>query len=224
MRTFLLPIPYKIPRNINPKSLGYILPDGSINFSNERAAYNYGKNKIVSALNSNEPREVHVVWADKRILKCNLGERNSVDVPLDTYPRVKNCVDMHGHPTYEENKKITYPFSPDDVCMLLKLNKVFGVKKSIIFNAEGENCTMKINRSPSFFDVLPTSLKTALIYKDSDLFKKVKILLTDFRLSNKAEKYVDTDTSGILQHQALQKCCPKLGIDYSTTFSNLRDI
>ena len=42
---------YKVPKGkINPKNMGYVLSDGTINFGSEEVAKSYAKNRIMSAL------------------------------------------------------------------------------------------------------------------------------------------------------------------------------
>lgn len=48
----------KFPKGkISPKSLGYVRPDGKINFATKEAAATYAKNRVVSPLNIGNPFE-----------------------------------------------------------------------------------------------------------------------------------------------------------------------
>ena len=60
-----------------PNKLGYILSDGTINFSSVKTAFEYGKNKCVQALNSSNPYEHGVIIFGTRVLEELVGTISS---------------------------------------------------------------------------------------------------------------------------------------------------
>ena len=75
---------YKVPKGkINPKNMGYVLSDGTINFGSEESAKLYAKNRIMSALKSKEPFERGVYVNKNRILEEADGTTNSVKMNLE---------------------------------------------------------------------------------------------------------------------------------------------
>ena len=49
------PLKWTPPKLIQPKNLGWIRPDGKINFQTEDAAMEYAKNRAVGALKKTKP-------------------------------------------------------------------------------------------------------------------------------------------------------------------------
>ena len=82
--------------DIESSKLGYILSDGTINFSSVRAAFEYGKNKCVQALNSSNPYEHGVIISGTKILEELIGTSASCSILPQKYKT--NITFLHGHP------------------------------------------------------------------------------------------------------------------------------
>ena len=88
---------YKVPKGkINPKNMGYVLSDGTINFGSEEAAISYTKNRIMSALKAKEPFERGVYVNKNRILEETDGTTNSVKMGLEE-AMPEHTMFFHGH-------------------------------------------------------------------------------------------------------------------------------
>lgn len=132
----------KPPRtNINPKSLGYIHPDGKISFATAEVAETYAKNRAVSALKESIPFERGVLYKDNVIL----GEMNgdTIQVDISTLGEVTGTTFVHGHP---EVLGKTFPLSLMDYLTM----KSQGIKKIIAYNVNGEHSTLTAEKGKSF--------------------------------------------------------------------------
>ena len=89
---------YKVPKGkINPKNMGYVLSDGTINFGSEEAAISYAKNRIMSALKAKEPFERGVYVNKNRVWGEFDGDKHSVNMISDiNIP--EHTMSFHGHP------------------------------------------------------------------------------------------------------------------------------
>lgn len=97
---------YKVPKGkINPKNMGYVLSDGTINFGSEEAAKSYAKNRIMSALKAKEPFERGVYVNKNRIWGEFDGDRHSVTMHPRNIP--KHTMSFHGHPTKSQPLSLT---------------------------------------------------------------------------------------------------------------------
>ena len=101
-------------RKINPKNLGYVLKDGTIQFASKGAVFEYAQNMVKKGFNAKEPHEVAVSWKNNRILAVTHGKFSRVKQPKNL---PNGCSSMHGH-------LLECPISPDDyMYMMFKNNK-----------------------------------------------------------------------------------------------------
>lgn len=154
--------------SINPRELGYILKDGSIQFADQRTAIQYAKNKIVAALNTPAPFERAAAIKGGRVAVVD-GEVHTVS--LKGLPKFNEAdIVMHGHSSTKSG--ITAPFSKGDIKSFLHLKFTNNIKKSILYNRDGEECVMSaISNSHSLFDKLPEKFKN-FVYSCNPKFKK----------------------------------------------------
>lgn len=238
-------------RNINPKNLGFVCPNGQINFQTEDAALYYAKNTILKALKCGKEREV--ITKDASVLKVFDGERNSVTTDFSDFPDIAGCIQHHGHPLL--SCYFASPFSYADVDVFLMLNKVLGYKKSIVYNSLGEECTMTstkksslshVKLSPNIRKILyainpKTFLRLAAERKFHEEFIKehnkdyyIKTFTDrcsneeiNFAKSIKSDKeklcaWIQEKINMLLFHDELKALAPKLNIEYNTNFSYLK--
>lgn len=144
---------WKAPKGkISPKTLGYVCPNGIINFQSAEAAENYAKNRCVSALQGHKPFERGVIVKDNKILAEINGEATNIETKAQT-SKMKGASFYHGHPT---NDNGTLPLSLNDYLVMIsqELNKI------VAFNKYGEHSTMKQKTKKSFLQtILPKSVK-----------------------------------------------------------------
>lgn len=69
--------PAGVVGKINPKELGYLCPNGIINFQTGESAMKYAKRTIVKELKSTG-KELGVITKDSRVLKTIQGDENRV--------------------------------------------------------------------------------------------------------------------------------------------------
>lgn len=139
------------PRNINPKKLGVVLKDGSINFPNQETAIEYGINKCRDSLIQKEPFERAIGIKKSRVVFQVDGI--SGEVPVHNATEIV----LHSHPdTYA--KGCTTAFSSGDYQYFI--NKEC-IKKAYVVNSNGEYYLMskfpgvdfsKINAESTFGD------------------------------------------------------------------------
>ena len=112
---------WKMPKGkINPKTLGYICPDGMINFQSEDVAFNYAKNRVMKS----NGYERGVVIKGNTIVADIKGSENCVNYKnID----ITDTVIVHNHP----NDTV---ISLDDAVCLLRGN----AKKVVAFNTKGQ--------------------------------------------------------------------------------------
>lgn len=119
------------PVKVNPKSLGYIRPNGEIAFQSNDAALEFAKNEVVGALKVAKPYEKAVVLKDNIIKGISNGDTEHVVIPEIS---AKNLTVVHGHPMFENG--LTTPISiPDAETQIINLDKY---DKVIAYNAAGE--------------------------------------------------------------------------------------
>ncbi len=122
-------------RKINPKKLGYVLKDGTIQFASRDAVLEYAKNMIKKGFYAKEPHEVGVVWKNNRILSVTHGDDQSVKLPKTIQ---NGCSSMHGH--LQE-----VPISPADYANMMLRNDKEAIalcpsgRYSRIVRLQGEN-------------------------------------------------------------------------------------
>ena len=136
-------------KNINPKELGIICPNGQINFSTAEVAEKYAKNSILKSLNRN--KEQLVITKGSRILMVADGKKDRVNINLDNslFPTESDCNIYHGHP--DNSMGYAPTFSNNDTRIFILLNKIFGYKRSVVYNSKGEECTMAMKSDKKTF-------------------------------------------------------------------------
>lgn len=88
---------YKVPKGkINPKNVGYVLNDGTINFGSEEAAISYAKHRIMSALKAKKHFERGIYVNKNRILEETDGTIHSVKMNLEE-AMPEHTMFFHGH-------------------------------------------------------------------------------------------------------------------------------
>ena len=163
----------KLLKPLNPKKLGYILKDGSVQFGDQQTAIEYAKGQIVEALNMSKPFERAAVIRGGRVAVVD-GEAHRVD--LKKLPPFKEVdITLHGHPTHKAG--ITMPFSAGDIKTFLHMKFVNNLKKSIVYNPQGEACVMTANSNTySLFDKLPEFVKDIFYVCNPKIDKKLKLV------------------------------------------------
>mgnify|MGYP006988887634 CR=1 FL=1 len=112
---------WKVPKGkVNPKTLGYVCPNGNINFQSEDVALNYAKNRVMKC----KGYERGVVIKGNTIIADIKGSENCVNYKnID----ITDTVIVHNHP----NDTV---ISLDDAVCLLRGN----AKKIVAFNTKGQ--------------------------------------------------------------------------------------
>lgn len=149
---------WKSPKGkINPKTLGWVRPDGAINFQSAEVAENYAKNRCVSALHSPKPFERGVLVRDNQVLAEVNGDITQID--MSKYSDKMVGADFyHGHPSTESNEAL--PVSLADYLVLVSQR----LKKVVAFNRNGEHSTLTQNPQKSMFiRLLPKKWQEKLI-------------------------------------------------------------
>ena len=123
------------PGKYNPKTLGWVRPDGVINFQTAEIAEKYAKNRCVSALNIAQPYEKGVLVKDNIILAEVVGDINKVD--MSKYVgKMADASFFHGHPKLKGNPES--PLSLPDYLFMISQK----LKKIVAFNKNGEHSTL----------------------------------------------------------------------------------
>ena len=244
---------WKAPKGkIEPKNLGWVCPDGTINFATSETANNYAKNAVVKALNAPKPYEKSVVVNDRRIIFEHNGTENNCIVPPDAQGTW-----VHGHPD-----TFAVPFSATDYSAFMSVKNI---DKAVIYNSAGESSSLVKVPKQSFLDKLLLKIIPKENYENMIMGAKIgqcyggynSALLkncssgTTMRLNKLAmqklialakgdtqlaEKYAteytqlynkemeaalkDEKTAKRI-HNFWTKYAKKLGIEYSSNFSNL---
>ena len=144
-----LSILWKMPKSkINPKTLGYVCPNGNINFQSEEIAFNYAKNCVMKALKSENPYERGLLIKDRTIVADVHGVKNQVRFPDDI--DLTGLIMVHGHP---ENT----PISLGDAQLLVSN----GMKKIVAYNNNGEFSSLSLIpfKTSKIFGFLPDRFK-----------------------------------------------------------------
>lgn len=137
-------LPNQLPiRNINPKKLGVVCPNGQINFQTEEIAIEFTKNLIVKALKAGKERAI--ITKDASVLKIMDGTKDDVSCTARDLPAISGCIHHHGHP-YCQYGYTTPPFSTNDVISFILLHNIFGYKQFFVYNVLGEECTMTMKK------------------------------------------------------------------------------
>jgi len=195
MSNLLIPKPFL--QKINPKSLGYICSNGQINFQTEEAALSYAKNTIIRALKSGKEKEI--ITKDARVLRVFDGTETSVTVDFSDFPDIEGCILHHGHPSL--NGYNAFPFSYADVTAFHMLNKVFGYKKSIVYNSFGEECTMTSNKKPFLYRLkISPDMRKNLYYFNPKTFSNF------ISIRNLRENFIKVHTKDYYTKSIIKRC------------------
>jgi len=238
-------------QKINPKSLGYVCPNGQINFQTEEAALSYTKNTILKALKSGKEREV--ITKDASVLKIFDGNETSVTTNFSDFPDIAGCIQHHGHPSM--HGYYAYPFSKADVMAFQMLNKVLGYKKAIVYNSLGEECTMTSNKKPLLSRLkLSPDIRRNLYYFNPKRFlnfiflrkfeknfskkhnrdyylktflkrcskEEINLLNSIKEDKEKVRNWLTDKINALWYHDELKEYTPKLNITYRTNFNYLK--
>lgn len=154
---------------INKNTLGYVCPNGCINFQSPEAAMNYAKNTVLQALHCPRPYEKAVLVSDRRVLSQSIGTAEHVEIgsiPDNIKSKVKI---IHGHPDILGTGKTT-PVSIQDYSVFSS-NKAFS--EIIAYNSKGEYSKLKRIESPKELSVIqPNVTKDNSTFFNISNFKK----------------------------------------------------
>ena len=100
IKTGISLLKWQVPKGkINPKALGYVCPNGTINFQTAETAQTYAKNRVLSALQAPKPFERAVSVEDSRIIGDINGTVHKVEFDSKNLLNGHNDVTLvHGHP------------------------------------------------------------------------------------------------------------------------------
>ena len=100
LETGLSLLRWQLPKGkINPKTLGYVCPNGSINFQTAETAQTYAKNRVMSALHAPKPFERAVFVEENKISGDIDGTVHKVHFDHKILDGHKDVTLVHGHPT-----------------------------------------------------------------------------------------------------------------------------
>ena len=159
---------------INPKTIGYICPNGNINFATKENALEYAKNYIVKALRSNPPYERGVVIKNSTIIANIDGDAVKVNYGnID----LTDTIIAHGHPRINGDES---PLSLGDV--ITSINN--DVKEVIAYNQKGEFSKLTVlSHSKILSKLLPRFLHKRLLKIKHKIYTQV--------LTNMYNEFVD---------------------------------
>lgn len=130
---------------INPKTLGYICPDGIINFQTKEVANNYAKNRAISALKGYKPHERFIVVDQNRILDEIEGHSTMGFIFPNKY-KTKGISIVHGHPD-SYAKGCTTPVSASDASTILRWGNL---NEIIAYNSKGEFSILRKKQTTTY--------------------------------------------------------------------------
>lgn len=132
---------------LNPNNLGWVRPDGVINFASENAAETCAKNIVMNAFKAPIQYERGVVLSKNQILDVIEGDATSCPLnPMDYMCRIKF---FHSHPDIYGKGKTT-PISVGDF-QALRGKVIIGnnIDEVVAFNSNGEYSKLtKICKEP----------------------------------------------------------------------------
>lgn len=148
---------WQVPKGkINPKTLGWVRPDGIINFQSAEIAENYAKNRCISALRTSTPFERGFILRDNHVIAEVNGDFTKIDISPYSGKMVGATI-FHGHPKLEGH---TLPVSLSDYLVLVSQR----LKKVVAFNERGEHSAITQNPKKSLFiRLLPKKWQDKLI-------------------------------------------------------------
>lgn len=202
-------------RKINPKKLGYVLKDGTIQFASRDAVLEYAKNMVKKGFYAKEPHEVGVVWKNNRILAVAHGDFQGVKFPQKL---PNECSVMHGH-------LLEGPISPVDYASMMFRNGKEEIalcpsgRYSRIVRLPRENMTHK-----------STQIKCVRTYKElkkienlliiDTMFKSIKLAIKNFGRRLIGIKKTNNDSQEF-NKIFNEKCAPSLARRVAETFKKL---
>lgn len=230
-------------KNIKTENIGYICPDGTINFQSAKTAEEYAKNAVVKAARQANPYEKSIIVDKNRITYEQNGTQGNCLVPIKG-----KGIWVHGHPDLYA-KGGTFPFSAADYQAFIVAP---GLEKAVAYNTLGEKAEM-IKLPPKWWEKFlpPQSILGAKIGSCNGGYNKALLDKNGAKQLNKlyfkalwakitknpeaAKLYTKQNLnlySKLLQesfseagakrvHKFWVKSAPNLGVDYSTNFSNL---
>ena len=220
-------------KNVNPNSLGYVCKDGTINFSSQKAAIEYAKNKIAPAAARGYENAAGI--KGNRVVFQVDGEGTSVIRP----DNVLFDIGLHGHPDVYAKGCTSAP-SQQDYVLLMK--NPFQ-KKEIVFNSKGEYYSLTKTpgynydanayfRDEKFFEFVkdvgnielknaPQKIRRQFLeaQKNKNIGDMGEILIDDLWAEN--PKAVSEGVVN-LSHEFWQKYAERLGVEAKTNFSNFK--
>lgn len=218
---------------INSKELGYICPNGDIQFQTAEAASKYAKNWVMQPLKSKNPYERFVAQHDNIIFYQSEGSQYSTEIDNIATQKILSRFDsdisiIHGHPNLP-NKNFASPLSPND-CVYFHKDKAF--KEIIAYDRVGNYSKFtkrdSINKLPTKFrqkfeeEVYPREL----MQRQNELMEKMRTSsLTDmeekefFKIFHKCQKLLHSKLIARNTHRFWVNNAEKLGLDYSTNYS-----
>lgn len=229
-----------------PNKLGYILSDGTINFSSVKTAFEYGKNKCIQALNSSNPYEHGVIISGTRVLEELVGTISSC--PFIPMKYKTNITFLHGHPDMYAKGGST-PVSIADFRSLvgnILMNR--NVDEIVAFNSKGEysKLSKKVKKPKNKISLIWNYIKYSRIEKKEQkmlskssiapLLKKRKSLQKRLRTKDGINEMVFNQILEIdkqiasfkvsesdckIIHEFWKKNASSLGVIYETNFSDL---
>lgn len=215
---------YKVPKGkINPKNMGYILSDGTINFGSEEAAISYAKNRIMSALKAKEPFERGVYVNKNRVWGEFDGTSHCVEMDPRNIP--EHTMSFHGHPTKSQ------PLSLPDY-LNLQNNPHVDSKHAIDPNGEISSFyktgNLKKTLDKALFwgldEYVEKQFYRAIIYKPfkKEIKKACKIPNETNRdaMLDELYDYAQSSPDGQLRiHRFWQNHAKELGVRYETNYT-----
>lgn len=222
------------PIKVDTKSVGYKRKNGEIAFQSEDAAVSYARNKVLKALNCENPHEYNVEIKGTSVIKEEDGD-------IDGFFRDLNSpieIGVHGHPDTYKRGCTTAPSGPDFWCLADFKNQ----KKEIVFNSNGEHYI--IEKVPNFkYDSKAVAAGCSEFELDmirhyfDDKPQKIKEKL-ELAIQNNDEKTIDeliqtympalpqdlSKEMTELSHTFWLKNADKYGIKAETNFSNFKDL
>lgn len=235
---------WNTPRGkINSETLGYILPNGNINFASEQNAMIYAKKRVVFALNTENPNEKAIILKGKQVVDEINGSLDTVDFSKYTNDLTDTTL-VHGHP---EIDGVTGPLSLDDVLFMLTKK----LKQITAYNKQGQYSSFRGKALDSAYDECRTVCsKYAKMFSSfapkeiqsqiegrihinlnplfADIDKAYKALSTPIS-SQQATEFEKTITNAYLNgsfanamHHWLKTSAEKIGFRYKTNYSYLK--
>lgn len=140
----------KVPqKKISAAEVGYVCPDGAINFKTSNTAYTYAKNRVLQALHTPKPFERGLIIKGTSVIKEIDG--NYLEVNVKTRDAEDADCFIHGH-------IIDTPLSLEDLTALLRTKHL---KSIVALNRKGEYSKFEI-KSSKWENVLPRKFRQKL--------------------------------------------------------------